>query len=511
MELFGCNFPLALGLLAGIVALLYMYAKRRKSVFKNFGIPGPDQNLIFGGTLEFLRKGIDFENKNRKLYGDVHGEWFGGIAMVTVYDPDILKEVLIKDFDTFGDRLALLDLDNSPLSTNLFSAKVDTWKRIRKICSPTFSGGKLRKMIKGINICAEKLTKNFIRAGESGEEADVKEYFGAFTMAAIGSTGFGIDIDSQNDFNNNFVRETKKVLDNAFLSNIAILIIMLFPELRPLVKWTGIGAFSASTKRFFIQAVTDMIKQRKNDSKEERERRVDFLQLMLDAEDDGADHDAAKTGDEAAQKSANKLTAEEMIGQAFIFILAGYETTASTLQYAAYILATQPGVQDKLAEEISSVLGDEEPDYDNIQRLTFMDRVVNETLRLFPAAPGTSRYVSKTTTIKGWTFPEGTYVNVPILFLHRDPDVYPEPNKFNAERWEKKSEINPMFFLPFGHGPRQCIGMRLALVEVKVALVHVIRHIRFVRLVDTPDELTEFKTTGVLQPKTPIKLKIELR
>ncbi|XP_046366839.2 cytochrome P450 3A29-like [Haliotis rufescens] len=510
MDLFGGNAAWTLGLIAGFVALLYLYGKRRKRLLKDAGIPGREPNLIFGAILDFVWKGLDFENKQRKEYGDVFGEWFGGFPMINVFDPDILKEVLIKDFDTFTDRMGFIDLDDYPLSTNMFSAKSDTWHRIRKIASPTFSAGKLRKMCRGINLCAQKLTRNFIRAAESGEEVDLKQYFGAFSMDAIGNTGFGIEIDSQNDFDNNFVRETKKVFDNAFFGNPFVFLIMLFPELRALAKWLGLGAFPRSTKRFFTQAVTEMIKQRKNEAKEDRERRVDILQLLLDAEE-GDHQDGSKISDEAAQKSSSTLTTDEVIGQAFVFFLGGYETTAGTLQFIGYVLATQSGVQDKLAKEIYLVLGEEDPDYDNIQGLVYMDRVVSETLRLYPGVMATNRYVSKTTTIKGWTFPEGAYVNVPIIFLHRDPEVFPEPRKFKPERWEKKAEINPMFYQPFGHGPRHCIGMRLALVEVKIALVHLIRSIRLVRLKDTPDELTEFKVTGILQPKTPIKLKIELR
>ncbi|XP_046572926.1 cytochrome P450 3A19-like [Haliotis rubra] len=358
---------------------------------------------------------------------------------------------------------------------------------------------------------AKKLTKNFVRAAENGEVVDLKQYFGAFTMDAIGSTAFGIDIDSQNDFNNSFITETKKVFDNAFLANPAVLVITLFPELTPLMKMLGMHAVPKSTKKFFTQAVTEMIKQRRSEPKEERARRVDFLELMLNAEDDADDHHGAKVSDEATEKSDNTLTMDEVIGQAFVFFLAGYETTASTLHFIGYILATHPDVQDRLVEEVASVLGDEEPDYDNIHGLVYMDRVINETLRLYPVVPAVNRYISKTTTIKGWTFPKGAFVNIPIVIMHRNPEIYPEPKKFKPERWEKTSEINPMLYQPFGHGPRQCIGMRLALIEVKVALVNLIRNIRFVRLEDTPDELTEFVTTGVFAPKKPIKLKVELR
>ncbi|XP_067659545.1 cytochrome P450 3A29-like [Haliotis asinina] len=505
MELCCGSLPVTLGLVGGVLALLYVLGKRRQRLLKDYGIPGPEPNIIFGSLLTLLKEGIDFENKRGKLYGDVYGLYIGGIPMITVADPDILKEILIKDFQTFMDRLGFNDLNDYPLITNVFNAQGATWKRLRKIISPTFSAGKLRKMCRGLNLCAKKLTKNFVRAAENGEVVDLKQYFGAFTMDAIGSTAFGIDIDSQNNFNNSFIRETKKVFDNAFLANPAIFLITLFPELTPVLKMFGMTALPKTTNKFFTQAIREMVKQRRSEPEEERARRVDFLELMLNAEDDDDHH-----GD-TTEKADNTLTMDEVIGQAFVFFLAGYETTASTLHFIGYILATKPDVQDRLVEEVASVLGDKEPDYDNIHGLVYMDRVINETLRLYPVVPAVNRYVSKTTTIKGWTFPKGAFINIPIVIMHRNPDIYPEPQKFKPERFEKSSEINPMLYQPFGQGPRQCIGMRLALIEVKVALVYLIRNIRFVRLEDTPDELTEFVTTGVFAPKHPIKLRVELR
>ncbi|XP_046579188.1 cytochrome P450 3A29-like [Haliotis rubra] len=503
MEVLGVDLTLPLTLLAGFLVFVYIYGKWRFRLMRNAGIPGPEPDIYLGDLRRTMRDGFDLENKLGKQYGDVFGFWLGGLPMVNVFDPDILKEVLVKDFKTFTDRLSF-ELDDFPLSTNLFNVRGETWRRLRNIVSPTFSGVKLRRMCAGLNTCAGKLTDNFAAAAESGETVDVKTYFGAFSMDSIASTAFGIDTQSQNNRESGFITAAKKVFETNVFANPVLFIALIFPSVQPLLAKLGFSSIPRASKNFFENTAKDIIKQRRAEPEEDRRRRGDFLQLMLNAESD-----VTENGNN--DKSHKKMSTDEMIGQAFMFFLAGYETTASTLQYVAYILATHPDVQQKMSEEIDSVLGDKEPDYDSIHNLVYMDLVVTETLRLYPVIADLQRYVPETTTIKGWTFPKGVYINVPVVQIHRNPDIYPEPLKFKPERWEKKSEMNPIYYLPFGQGPRQCVGMRLALVEVKVALARLLKRLHFVRLADTPDILTEFKVLDVFAPKKPIELKVKFR
>ncbi|XP_071101635.1 cytochrome P450 3A24-like [Haliotis cracherodii] len=503
MELLGVDLTLPLTLLTGFLALVYIYGKWRFRLLKDAGFPGPEPDIYLGDLRRAMRDGLDLENKLGKKYGDVFGVWLGGFPMVNVFDVDIIKEVLIKDFKNFTDRL-VFELNDFPFSTNLFNSRGETWRRLRNIISPTFSGVKLRRMCEGLNTCAGKLTENLAAVAESGETVVVKKYFGAFTMDSIASTAFGIDTDSQNGTESGFLKAAKNIFDNNVIGNPILFIALVFPCLQPVLAKLGFSTLPRSSKAFFENSVKDIIKQRREEPEADRRRRGDFLQLLLNAE-----NDAKQDGN--TDQSHKKMSTDEVIGQAFVFFLAGYETTASTLQFLAYVLATHPDIQQKLSEEIDSVLGDKDPDYDSIHELVYMDLVVTETLRLYPIVPDVDRYVSETTTIKGWTFPKGVYINIPVVKMHRNPDIYPEPLKFKPERWEKKSEINPMYYLPFGQGPRQCVGMRLALVEVKIALAHLLKKLHFVRLADTPDVLTDFKAFDVLAPKKPIELKVKFR
>ncbi|XP_048237771.1 cytochrome P450 3A24-like [Haliotis rufescens] len=514
MELLGLiDIPLTWMLVAGCLLLIYLYGKKRNRFLSDYGIPGPTPDIYLGNLRQVVKMGVDLDNKWGQEFGDVYSVYLGGFPLINVHDPEIIKEIFIRDFNNFSDRL-IFDLNDFPLSTGIFFETGATWKRLRNIISPTFSGNKLRSMCAKIDECAVTLTKNLAHAAENEEIITTKDYFGAFTMDVIASTAFGIDIDSQNNFHNVFITQAKKVFDNNVLQSPVMSLIILFPSLQRVAKALGFSSFPKSTRKFFVSSLKEMITMRKSEPKEEQKRRIDFLQLMLDAGDNlshqDSEDDKSQSQPPGSQNGNKAMTTDEVLGQAFLFFIAGYETTASTLNFAAYSLATNPDVQERLTKEVDTVLGKEPADYDNIGQLTYMDHVISETLRLYPVVPGLNRAVSKTTVIKGWTFPKGSFINIPLVSLQRNADIFPEPNKFNPDRWEN-ADLHQMGYLPFGQGPRMCIGMRLAQVEMKIGLARILQKVQFDRLPDTPDELRNFTALGTLSNKCPINLKVVLR
>ncbi|XP_015284769.1 PREDICTED: cytochrome P450 3A19-like, partial [Gekko japonicus] len=204
------------------------------------------------------------------------------------------------------------------------------------------------------------------------------------------------------------------------------------------------------------------------------------------------------------------LTDKEIIAQAIIFIFAGYETTSSSLSFLSYCLATHPDVQQRLQEEIDEALPDQAtPTYDAILQMEYLDMAVNETLRLFPPGARIERVCKSTVEINGVTIPEGTVTVIPAYVLHRDPEYWPEPEEFRPERFSKenKETLDPYVFLPFGAGPRNCIGMRFALLTLKVAVVVLLQRYTFRTCQETQVPL-ELDTRGFMQPKKPIVLKM---
>ncbi|XP_054922613.2 cytochrome P450 3A19-like [Dermacentor andersoni] len=233
---------------------------------------------------------------------------------------------------------------------------------------------------------------------------------------------------------------------------------------------------------------------------ENKQRQDDFLQLMIEAREgrlapcgESGDDPGTSFCDDGMEPKSNGapnskvLTEDEALAQCVLFFVGGQETTASTVAFAAHLLATHPEAQDRLRREVDDCISThgEEPSMDVVSKLKYLQCVVSETLRLYPSAPRLERsaledYVLGETGIK---LPKGCTVIVPVYALHRDPEYFPEPDAFKPERFsdENIGSIRPYTYLPFGAGPRNCIGMRLGLHAVKVALLHSIHKVQFVR------------------------------
>jgi len=197
------------------------------------------------------------------------------------------------------------------------------------------------------------------------------------------------------------------------------------------------------------------------------------------------------------------------VAQCVLFFLAGYDTTASTISFAIYNLACNPEAQDKLYEEAKTILQSDvsqnilyelkisfytytkliifshfqkEIDYDHVHSLKYLDAVVNESLRLFSPAIFVERVASEDYIIgnTGIKLKKGQIIHFPTYSMHRDPENFPEPDSFKPERFLPENRTHhPYFHLPFGAGPRNCIGMRLALLEAKLALIHSVYRFKF--------------------------------
>ncbi|XP_071103834.1 cytochrome P450 3A6-like isoform X2 [Haliotis cracherodii] len=491
------------------VSLLFIYGMSGYTVFKKRQIPGPTPIPFFGNLLPMAKRGFVYPLLEwKKKFGPVYGVYFGHKPVLVVTDLEMLKQIEVKEFNKFQNRWDI-DLYPSPINKGIFFEKGANWKRIRSIISPTFSAGKLKQMCQQINVCAEKLSQRLKGLSVGGQQVEIKGYLSAFTMDVILMTAFGKNVDSQRNPNEPFVKNACNIFKDSVYTMPFVFLATLFPSMEKLGKKLEMCAWPKDAVNFIITAVREIVEERRH---EQEAKNHDFLQLMLDAEmpdDVDGDHFDANAN---VDKNKKRLTEDEIIGQAFLFLIAGYETTASALQYMSYALATNPTVQDRVYEEIDRVLGDEEPNYENIINMRYMEQVFNESLRMFPIVPIMTREAMETVTIKGYQIDKGTAVAVSVYALHHDPANFPNPEVFDPERFspENKRKINPIAFHPFGYGPRICIGMRLALMEAKCAMVHMLRRVKLVRSEDTEVPLT-FDNNRIMQPLNPIRLRIEPR
>ncbi|XP_030069132.1 cytochrome P450 3A29-like isoform X2 [Microcaecilia unicolor] len=430
-----------------------------------------------------------------KKYGKIWGIYDGRKPVLVVSDPAIVKTILVKEcYTLFTNRW-----DRSlggPLESSLTRAKDEQWKRIRTILSPTFTSGRLKEMFPIMKHYGDILVKNVQKKVEKEEPFVMKDIFGAYSADVVTSTSFSVNVDSMNNPNDPFVTNLKEVFKFSSFSPL-IIITVLFPFLIPVLTKMKFSFLPKKLANFFLNAVTNIKTKRLQEGNPDR---VDFLQLMIDSQSSESNGDA---------KGHKSLTDAEIMAQALIFILAGYETTSSALSFMAYSVAVHPEIQKKLHAEIDRILPNKAtPTYEALLQMEYLEMVINETLRLYPGGGRLERVCKKTVEINGVTIPERTVIVIPAFVMHRDSDYWTDPEEFKPERFSKENResMDPYVFLPFGAGPRNCIGMRFALLNMKLAMVVLLQNFSFQPTKDTQIPL-ELDSKGLLKPSKPIVLK----
>uniref|UniRef100_A0A673JE29 Cytochrome P450 3A n=1 Tax=Sinocyclocheilus rhinocerous TaxID=307959 RepID=A0A673JE29_9TELE len=483
-------------LLMLFVALLYVYGSWPHSFFKKLGIPGPKPLPFFGTMLEYRKGFHQFDVECFKKYGRVWGIYDARQPVLCIMDQSIFKTILVKEcYSLFTNRRNFRL--NGPLYDAVSIVEDDDWRRIRSILSPSFTSGRLKEMFGIMKTHSHILVDNLGQTATRGEAVDVKEFFGAYSMDVVTSTAFSVDIDSLNNPKDPFVTNIKKMLKFDLL-NPLFLITALFPFITPVLEKMDFAFFPTSVTDFFFAALKKIKSER---VASDHKKRVDFLQLMVDSQTAGKEH------------TEKGLSDHEILSQSMIFIFGGYETTSSTLSFFFYNLATNPEAMKKLQEEIDQTFPDKAPvDYEVVMNMEYLDAALNESLRLFPIVGRLERVCKKTVDINGLLIPKDMVVMIPTFALHRDPDYWSDPESFKPERFTKgnKESIDPYMYMPFGLGPRNCIGMRFAQVSMKLAIVEILQ--RFdVSVCDQTQVPLELGTSGLLVPKDPIKLQFKPR
>ncbi|XP_069889710.1 cytochrome P450 3A21-like isoform X2 [Dipodomys merriami] len=436
--------------------LLYLYGVYSNGIFKKLGIPGPTP-LPFLGTLLHYRQGVwDFDAKCYKKYGKFWGLYDGPQPVLAITDPDMIKTVLVKEcYSAFTNRRSLGPLGF--MKKAVFIAKDDEWKRIRALLTPAFSTGKLKEMFPIIEQYGDTLVKNLRREAEKGKPVTMKDIFGAYSMDTIVGTSFGVSIDSLNNPHNPFVRKVKIISQLNFFHPFAIAI-TLFPFLTPIFEALNITRFPKEEIDFFMKSINRM---KENHLHEKQKNRMDFLQLMINSQN-------------------HKDT------------------------------AFHKDVQKKLQEEIDRALPNKAPvTYDTLVEMEYLDMIVNETFRLFPVSSRLERVCKKDIKVNEIFIPKGMVVTIPAYALHRDPKYWAEPEEFRPERFSKKNKdsIDSCIYLPFGGGPRNCIGGRFALMTMKLAIVRVLQNCSLKACEETQVPLKLHKQS-LLKPQKPIVLSV---
>ncbi|XP_029009808.2 thromboxane-A synthase [Betta splendens] len=536
IESSGLSVSLSLFLI--FLALLYWYSVYPFSVLSRCGIKHPKPVPFFGNMFRFHQGFLNPISDLIKTHGRVCGYYLGRRPVVVVADPDMLRQVLVRDFSSFSNRMTLR-FATKPMTDCLLMLRNERWKRVRSILTPSFSAAKMKEMVPLINTATDALMKNLNVYAESGEAFDIHKCFGCFTMDVIASVAFATQVDSQNNPHDPFVHHAQMFFSFSMFRPI-MLFFIAFPSIMAPLAGLIPNKRRDQMNQFFISSIQKIIKQREEQPPEQRRR--DFLQLMLDARsskepassehfdtanrDNELEHLNQPTQPQASEHCHRQpqephtrrlqkktMSEDEVVGQAFVFLLAGYETSSNTLAFTCYLLAINPECQCKLQEEVDDFFTTHEsPDYTNVQELKYLEMVICEALRLYPPGFRFARDIEHDCVVNGQLLPKGATLEIPAGFLHYDPEYWPEPEKFIPERFtpEAKASRHQFVYLPFGAGPRNCVGMRLAQLEIKMALVHLLRRFNVVACSETKVPL-ELKSSSTLGPKNGIFVRITRR
>ncbi|XP_068110665.1 cholesterol 24-hydroxylase-like [Hyperolius riggenbachi] len=482
----GLYYLLLLLVCGGLLAFL-LYCGYVKHIHMKYDhIPGPPRDSFLFGHLPSVNKSM----KNYKVVHDLFLQWaekYGPVVRVNFLHnvsifstcPESVKEFLMspnypKDpnvykrlFNLFGKRFmgkGLLTDDDH-----------EHWYRQRKIMNPAFSHTYLMDMVGVFNDVAEQLTEQLEKKADGKQEVSMHAHINCVTLDVITRVAFGMELGLTEGMNSVFPAAISTILKGMvqYLQNP---LLEYMPQ-----HWAFIKEVQKSAV-MLRKTAEECIMQRKQAMLRGEELPKDILTKILQvAQEDGGMDD-------------------EMMSDNFItFFIAGQETTANQLSFTVMELTRQPEITERLQKEIDEVIGvKRDIDFEDISKLTYMTQVLKESLRLYPPGPGTSRYIEKDTVIAGIPIPGGVPITFNTYIMGRMNKFFPDPFKFDPERFSPTAEKPYFCYFPFALGPRSCLGQVFSQLEAKVVLSKLLQRFNF-KLV--PGQSFEIMDTGTLRPR----------
>ncbi|KAJ6640760.1 putative cytochrome P450 9f2 [Pseudolycoriella hygida] len=477
---------------------IYKYITINNDYFQKRGIVHIKPTFLFGTMASFIlnRESVyDFSNNiyrkfpRQKVIGlfDMRKPFF------CVRDVDVLKQIGVKDFEYFEDHRSFVDEKADVMFGNsLISLKGSKWRDMRATLSPAFTGSKMRQMFELVVECASTFKATASNSGSI--DCEMKDLFTKYTNDVISSTAFGYKVNSFEDPNNEFYLSGKKFMEfNTPLAGMKFLLMQILPRVAAALD---INFTDSKVTKFFRSMVLGNMDSRAKQGL----FRPDMINILMNVkkgttnelnsvEETQTDGFATVEESVIGTKVVKRVwTDDELVAQCFLFFLAGFDTSSTLLSFLSYELTVNPQIQQKLYEEIQETyrnLNGKRLTYDALQKMKYLDACICETLRHWPPAALTDRMCNKdydyddgqiSVKIK-----KGTYFFIPIYGFHHDEKYWPNPEVFDPERFsdENKDKINLGAYLPFGIGPRNCIGSRFALMEAKAVIFYLLLNFSF--------------------------------
>jgi cytochrome P450 len=433
--------------------------------------PGPKGYVLIRNLLEFDRDPLNFLFRSAREYGDV--VYFGafGLRFYLFNHPDLIEYVLVSNNRNFikdkGWRIPSL---RKLFGNGLLTSEGEFWIRQRRLAQPAFH----RERIAAYGEVMVESTERMISHWRTGEIRDIHQEMMHLTLEIVVKTLFG----ARTLFEKQDVAEAIEVLSNHFSSQK----VYIFPfSFLPTPAQIRLGRAIEKLDRIIHQ----IIRERRESGNEHD----DLLSLLLEAQDD----------------DGSRMTDRQLRDEVMTLFLAGHETTALSLSWTWYLLALHPEIKRKLLTELKETLNGRSVSVADLSRLSYLEMVVKESMRLYPPAWIIGREALQNFEINGYTIPRGAQVTVSPWLMHRDQRYFEQPEEFRPERWasEQIKQLPKFAYFPFGGGPRLCIGNSFALMEAKLILATIVQ--RF-HLDLASDQTVKALASITLRPRNGIKV-----
>ncbi len=406
--------------------------------------PGPRQEPFLGALRAFRRNPAKFLESVAKEHGDFAYLRLGQQDVYLVSDPEAIKEILVTRQAQFK-KSRMLERARILLGDGLLTSEGDFHLRQRRLVQPAFHRDRLAGYAVIMAECAARLRARW----KPAQRFDLAQEMMRLTLAIVGRALFSADVESE-------AGEIGAALNHVF--EMFEMVLLPFSQWLEKLPLPSMNRFHRGSARL-DSTIYRLIAERRASGVDTG----DLLSMLLTARDE--------TGESMDDKQVRD--------EALTLFIAGHETTANALTWAWYLLSQNPEAEARFHAEIDSVLGGRLPGFADLPRLRLTEGVIAEALRLYPPAWAIGRKALQNFSLRGFTIPAGSMILMSPYVLHRDARWFPDPLRFQPERWLEDQSVRPKFaYFPFGGGVRMCIGERFAWSEAILVLATLAQHWR---------------------------------
>lgn len=480
------------------LVLLYKYVRHHYTSWQRLGVDEEPAQIPFGIMTSVMKQEKSLGVVLRDIY-DRHTDKIVGIYMmnkrsILIRDAVLARQIMTTDFHSFHDRGVYVDEEKDPLSGNLFNLRGASWRNLRQKLTPSFSSGKIKGMFGTIDDVGDKLVQHLEGALEQNEVVEIKDVMTTYAVDIIGSVIFGLEIDSfknpQNEFRE-ISSSTSK--DKSLLLRIHNMSMFICPPIAKLMNRLGYESR-------ILTSLRDMMKRTIEFREKNNVVRKDLLQLLIRLRNTGkiGEDDDEVWDVETAQDQLKSMSIEKIAAQAFLFYVAGSESTAAASAFTLYELSMYPELLKEAREEVDAVLKKhnlkpkDKFTYEAVQDMKFLEICIMETIRKYPGLPFLNRECTEDYPVPGTNhvITKGTPILISLFGINRDPIYFPNPNDYDPHRFDADiMNYNPAAYMPFGEGPRHCIALRMGKINSKVAVAKVLANFN---VIQSPKKEVEF-------------------